>query len=205
MNGNSSSGDLEIDVLMEEDDSQSSDGEDGLVCCTHKQAAGILEGYEEDGQQLPGDGNYGSDEDEEELTSKEIDIIHDVEQSALQPDDNPNDDSNDDFEGDDAIHDSSEEDNEGDSDFIPEFKLKEMKSNVFNTTGGKKHTQKAKDASYMFCPLSHCLSILHMVCKHFCQHPILCECHGQSQTPQQIHHNAVLESPWPYTYRQVYH
>ena len=69
-----------------------------------------------------------------------------------------------------------------------------MKHNVFKATGGKQCTQRVKDANYMFCPLSHQLSILCLICKHFCQHPILCECHGQSQTPQQIHCDAVLES-----------
>ena len=79
-NGNGGNGDLEIDVLVEGDDNHASNGEDGLACCGHKQAAGMLEEYEEDGQQLPGDGGYGSNDDEDKPTSEEIDIIHDVEQ-----------------------------------------------------------------------------------------------------------------------------
>ena len=164
---------------MEDDDGHSSDGEYGLARCARKQAAGTLKEYEEDGQRLPGDGGYGSDGDEDELTGEEIDVIRDAERLALQPED----DSEDDSEGDDATSDSSDEDDEGDGDFVPTLKLKRPK-----------RTQKVKDANYMFCPLSHRLSILRLVCKHFCQHPILRERHGQSRTPQQIHRDAVLET-----------
>ena len=196
-NGNSGDGDLEIDVLVEGDDDHASDGEDGLARCGCKQAASMLEEYEEDGQQLPGDGGYGSSDDEDEPTSEEIDIIHDVEQLAAWS--GPHDDSDSDSEDDnsdteDVISGLSNEDDKGDGDFIPKLKLKGTKRNVFRATGGKQRTQKVKDANYMFCPLSHRLLILCLVCKHFCQHPILHERHGQSWTPQQIHHDAVLES-----------
>jgi len=51
-----------------------------------------------------------------------------------------------------------------------------------------------KDADYMFCPLPHRHSILHLMCKHFCQHPIPPEHHDQARTPKQIHRDAVLEA-----------
>ena len=80
MNGNGSSGDLEINVLMEEDEVHSSNAEDGLACCAHKQAAGTLKEYKDDGQQLPEDGSYGSEGDKDKFTNKEISIIYDTEQ-----------------------------------------------------------------------------------------------------------------------------
>ena len=123
---------FELEVMMEVDDNHASNGEDGLARCAHKQAAGMLEVYEEDGQQLPGDGDYQSDGDENELTK---------------------------------------------------------------AMGGKKHMRKVvRDTNYTFCPIPHRLSILRMMCKHFCQHPILPEWHGEACNPGQIHHDAVLES-----------
>ena len=82
---------------------------------------------------------------------------------------------------------------EGDSDFVPKFKHKGTKRSGCQPTGGKQCTRKVKDTNYMYCPLSHHLSILHLVGKHFCQHPILRERHGQSRTRQQIHRDAILE------------
>jgi hypothetical protein len=79
-NGDGAADKLEIMVLMEDDDDHSSVGEDGLARCACKQAAGMLEEYKEDGQQLPGDEDYEVKEDEDGLTSKEVDIIHDAEQ-----------------------------------------------------------------------------------------------------------------------------
>ena len=79
MNGNGGGGDLEIDVLMEGDDEGASGAEDGLARCVRKQAAATLEEYEEDGQRLPGDGSYGSNEDEDEPSIEEMDIMCDLE------------------------------------------------------------------------------------------------------------------------------
>ena len=192
--GNGGGGDVEINVVMEEDEGHSSDAEDGLARCARKQAAGTLQEYEEDCQQLPGDGGYGSEEDEDEFTSKEIDIIRDAERLALQKDEaasDPEDDSEDDSEGDDATSDSSDESDENDEDYIPPLKPKGKKPNNFKATRCKKRV--TKDPNYCFCPLSHRLSILRLLCKHYCQHPILRERHGQSRSPEQIHRDAVLE------------
>ena len=156
-NGNGSDGDLEINILVEGDDNHASNGEDGLARCGCKQAASMVEEYEEDGQQLPGDGGYGSNDNEDEPTSEEIDIIHNMEQLAAQsgPHDDSDSNSEDDSNTEDVISELSDEDNKGDGDFVPKLKLKGMKRNVFRATGGKQCTQKVKDTNYMFCPFSH--------------------------------------------------
>jgi len=191
---------LEIDVLVEGDDDHASDGEDGIARCARKQAAGMLNVYEEDGQRLPGDGVFGTEkEEEDELTSMDTDIIHAAECLALEQDEavsDPEDESEDESEDDDESGGSSDRDDEGDDDFIPTLKLKGKNiPKEFKAVGDKIRTQKVKkDASYVFCPLPHRLSILRLVCKHFCQHSILHERHGQSRNSQQIHCDTVLET-----------
>ena len=78
-NASESADKLEVEVLMEADDDRSSDGEDGLARRTCRQEAGTPEEYEEDTQRLPGDEDYESKDDEDGLTSEEMDIIHDAE------------------------------------------------------------------------------------------------------------------------------
>jgi len=56
--------------------------------------------------------------------------------------------------------------------------------------GGK---QKKKYLAYEFCPLPHRRHIIHLLAKHFCLHPLLPECHGQSRTSEEIHSNSVHE------------
>jgi hypothetical protein len=168
---------LELEVMMEADDDNASDAEEGLARCTRKQAAGTLEEYEEDGQRLPGDEDYQRKGEEDELTDNDIDIIHDAEWLVQQQDEavsDPEDESDDD--------ESSAEDDDHDGDFIPRLRLKgKDKPKAVKTTGGKKCMRKVeKDTSYTFCPLPHRLSILCLMCKHFCQHPILPEHHGQA-------------------------
>ena len=184
-NGHSNSGDLEIDVIIEDDKDDLSDGEDGLARCVRKQAAGTLEEYKEDGQRLPGDGGHGTLVEEDDFSDEEIDIIREAEELAQASD------SEDD---DDVSGDSSDEEDEGDGDFVPITKGKGIPK-AFKATGGKKHAPKfQKDANYAFCPLAHRLSIINLVSKHFCQHPILREHHGQRRTPAQIWRDAVLEA-----------
>jgi hypothetical protein len=193
--GDDGADELEIAVLMDDDDDRSSVGEDGLARCARNQAAGTLAEYEEDGQRLPGDKDYEVEEDEDALTSKEIDIVHDAERFARQQDEETSD-SEDESDDDGTSGESSDEDDEGDTDFVPKLKVKGKNTyQQFKAAGGKKRAQKVKkDANYMFCPLPHRLSILRLVCKHFCQHPILPERHGQTRTPKQIHRDAVLET-----------
>ena len=80
----------------------------------------MLKEYEEDGQQLPGDGSYGSNDNEDKLTSEEIDIIHDVEQLVAQSRPHNDSDSNSKDNSD------TNKDDKGDGDFIPKLKLKGM-------------------------------------------------------------------------------
>ena len=70
---------LEFEVTLGADDDHASDGKDGLAHCTHKQAAGTLEEYEDDAQWLPGDDGYQGKGDEDKLTRNDIDIIYDAE------------------------------------------------------------------------------------------------------------------------------
>jgi len=151
----------------------------------------MLEEYEEDAQWPPRDEGYQSEWDEDELTSNDIDIVHDAEQLAQQQDEAVSDLED---ESDDNTSDgSSEVDDERDADFIPRLKLKVK--DKFKAMGGEKCMRKVeKDTNYMFCPLPHRLPIIRLVCKHFCQHPILPERHGQACTPSQIHHDTVLEA-----------
>ena len=197
--GGSGDLDLEFNVLMEEDGDHASDGEDGLARCARKQAAGTLKEYEEDSQRLPGDGGYGSEEDDEEgLTSEEIDIIHAAERLARQRDEAASDESDDDNASSDSG--DSGDDDEGDPDFVPKLKLRGTKLKAPKATapkatrGTERPPNKKSDTSYVFCPLSHRLSIIRLISKHFCQHPILRERHGETRNPQQIHRDAVLEA-----------
>ena len=159
--------------------------------------ASTLKEYEEDGQRLPGDGGYEGKEDEEELTSEEIDIIHNAECLALEQDEQDKAASNDSNDSNASSNSSDLGDlgDEGDPDFVPKLKLRRTKPKVLKATGGKERPPNRKrDPNYVFCPLSHQVSIIHLVSKHFCQHPILCEHHGQTQKPWQIHWDAVLEA-----------
>jgi hypothetical protein len=196
VSGNCRHEDLEIDVTMEADDNDASDEEDGLASCAHKQAAGTLEEYEEDDQRLPEGGSNGTEEDEDGLAREEIDMIYKAEQLALQQDEPASDSEGEDSEVEDTSSEFSDKDDKADGDFIPKLKLKgKAIPKEFRATGGKKCRLKVKkDANYIFCPLPHRLSILCLLCKHFCQHPLLQEQHGQSRTHEQIHRDAVLET-----------
>jgi hypothetical protein len=195
INGNGSHGDLEINVVMEADDAHAGDDETGLARCARKEADGTFEQYEEDDQQLPGGKIYGeAEDDDDEPTRKEIDMIHQAEQLACQRDEAASDSEVDDSDPDSTSNESSDDGNDGDGDFIPKLKLRgKAVPKKFRLTGCKKHKAKAK-ANYIFCPLAHRLSILRLVCKHFCQHPLLREWHGQPRTRMQIYRNAVLET-----------
>jgi hypothetical protein len=133
---------LELEVMMEADDDNASDAEEGLARCACKQAAGTLEEYEEDGQRLPGDEDYQCEGEEDELTDDDIDIIHDTEWLAQQQDEaasDPEDESDDDESSDGSSDESSAEDDDCDGDFIPRLRLKgKDKPKAVKTTGGKK-------------------------------------------------------------------
>ena len=127
---------LEVEVLMEADDNCSSDGEDGLAHCAHRQEAGMLEEYKDNNQQLPGDEDYESEDDEHGCTS-EVDIIHDAEWLAQQWDEevsNSKDGSNDNNKS----NKSSDKDNEGDANFIPKLQLGRKRTQDFMAVGDPK-------------------------------------------------------------------
>jgi hypothetical protein len=48
-------------------------------------------------------------------------------------------------------------------------------------------------SEYQFCPPSHRLAILRLFSRHFNQHPLLPERHGQTRTSKEIYHDAVKE------------
>ena len=146
---------LEVEVLMEADDNRSSDGEDGLACCAHRQEAGMLEEYKDNNQPLPGDRDYESKDDKDGCTSEEMDIIHDAEWLAQQQDEEGSD-SKDGSDDDNESDKSSDNNNEGDTNFVPRLWLGRTRTQDFMATGDKRHTQKVKKhENYMFCPLAH--------------------------------------------------
>jgi hypothetical protein len=49
-----------------------------------------------------------------------------------------------------------------------------------------------KDPKYVFCPAAHRKQALHLVAKHFCEHPFFPDSDG-SKTAEQIRRNAVFE------------
>ena len=53
--------------------------------------------------------------------------------------------------------------------------------------------QKKKNLTYEFCPLPHQPSVLHLLTKHFCQHPLLPEQHGWHCTAEYIYRDSVHE------------
>ena len=53
--------------------------------------------------------------------------------------------------------------------------------------------QKKKNLAYEFCPPPHQPSILHLLTKYFCLHPLLPECHAEPQTADHTHRDSVHE------------
>jgi len=133
---------LDVEVLMEADDDRSSDGEEGLARCARRQAAGMLEEYKEDDQQLPGDEGYESEDDEDGCTSEEMDIIHNVEWLVQQQDGEASD-SKGGYDDDDESDESSDEEDKGDADFVPKLWLKHKNApQNFKAAGDQQPSQK---------------------------------------------------------------
>ena len=57
----------------------------------------------------------------------------------------------------------------------------------------KQKIKPKKQVTYEFCPLPHRLPILCLLTKHFCQHPLLPERHGQPRSSEQIYRDSVYE------------
>ena len=174
--------------------------EDGLARCVRKQAAGELQEYEDENQPLPSEGSTIDGEDEEGLSDEEIDIISQATKLAMERDEAPEDVDNSPEE----YSDSEDDGDDVDDGYVPNAKQGKritgsagkttpLTSKAKPTEGQRKRPPK-NTMRYEFCPLPHRLSILRLLAKHFCQHPMLPERHGQSRTSQQIHRDAVYEA-----------
>ena len=193
------------------DEEDSSDAEDGLAKAVHRQEEGNLEEYEDDDQPLPFERHWDS-EGEEELDEVEADILFQAMKLATERDEETEDENEDSDEDSDIDAENGQKSSDDDSDYIsneirgirrhstlsksakkagrnPKFKHR-AKDNC--GAGKQKHKPKTK-LSYEFCPLPHRLSILRLLAKHFCQHPLLPERHGQSRSSEQIHRDSVHE------------
>jgi len=190
---------VEVDSGSTSDDNGSG-AEDGLVRCVRKQAAGELQEYEDENQPFPSEDWTPDDGDEGELTGEEIDIISQATKFARERDEAPEDVDDDSEEDSDSEGDGNDDDESyvvnkmrGKRSTGPASKTSPLTSKVKPTEGRRKRVPK-NTTRYEFCPLAHRLSILRLLAKHFCQHPMLPERHGQTRTSQQIHRDAVYEA-----------
>ena len=189
-------------------DNDISDAEDGLRWAICRQEAGTLQEYEDDAQPLPSEPSWDS-EGEDELTGDEADIMAEATQLAMDRDEETDDKSGESDEDSDVESGSEGKGGGNDSDYVPNQIRGRYRRHSMSITKNKKgkgaeHNKTAKDEMkkrtlnkkplYKFCPLLHCLSILRLLAKHFCQHPLLPERHGQPRSAQQIHRDAVYET-----------
>ena len=154
-------------------------------------------------------------EGEEELSDIEADMLFQVANLAMEQDEEPEDPNEDSGEDSDINAESRQEgqDSGNESDYIPN----NIRGSHRRASASRKRTgasnppktlithnqgtkdkreggrQKHKKLAYEFCPLHHRPSILWLLAKHFCQHPLLPECHGQPRTSEQIHRDSVYE------------
>ena len=155
---------------------------------------------------------HGHSEGEDELDEDEADMIFQVEKLVIERDDETDDEAD--------LSEDSEVDTESDqesvdygSDYAPR-KIRGLEgragvscagagvSNSTKTFTRKKGTkgnskggkQKKSNLAYEFCPLPHRPSILRLLMKHFCQHPLLPERHGQHRTAELIYRDSVHET-----------
>ena len=92
---------------------------------------------------------------------------------------------------------TSEEDSE--DDFIPTSR-KRVQQHTKTAKAKPKLKPKPKETvpelsstEYVFCPPAHRLAIIRLFSKHFCQHSLLPERHGQTRTADEIYRDAVIE------------
>ena len=186
-------------------DEDPSDAEDGLGQAICDQEEGKLEEYEDDNQCLPSE-PLGDSGDEDKPTEEEADIIFQATRLAMEQeklDDNNNSEDSDEETESDNYSDTN------DSNYVPnkiqgihkhhrplKMKKSDLVEHKQTKTNSKSEMQncRSKKGTYQFCPPPHQLSILCLVTKHFCQHPLLPERHGQPQSSVQIHRDAVYEA-----------
>ena len=154
-------------------------------------------------------------EGEEELSDIETDMMFQAANLAMERDEETedlNEDSGEDSDVDAESHQEGQESGD-ESDYITSnIRGSRRRTGVSRKRAGASHPsktfahsqgtkgncqgrrQKHKKLSYEFCPLPHRPSILRLLMKHFCQHPLLPERHGQPRTPEQIHRDSVYEA-----------
>ena len=152
---------------------------------------------------------YWDSEGEEEISEVEVEILFEAQELAMEQDE-ATEDENKDSGKDSDINMGQDDGNE--SNYIPS-KIRGSRrstgvshkparasnpSKTFMHKQGTKDSceggrQKKKNLAYEFCPLPHQPSILRLLTKHFCLHPLLPECHGELWTADHIHHDSVHE------------
>jgi len=147
---------------------------------------------------------------EEEVSEVEADVVFDVEKLVMESDEET-DDEKDSSEDEDGGTESDQEGNDYESDYITSKiggshgragvsrRDAANSSATFTRKQGPKgnrigNRQKRRNLGYEFCPLSHRPSILRLLVKHFCLHPLLPERHGQQRDAELIHRDSVCES-----------
>ena len=155
-------------------------------------------------------------EDEEELSEVDADVVFQVEELEMEELEMERDEKTGDQED---LGEDWEVDNESDqegsdygSDYIPtkiqgshgragvsrRHTRASNSSKTFMRKQGTKDSfeggrQKNRNLAYEFCPPAHRRSILRLLTKHFCLHPLLPERHGQPRTSYQTHRDSVHE------------
>ena len=160
----------------------------------------------EDGSSVPIE-QYWDSEGEDEINEVEVDILFEARELAMERDEATEDENED--SGEDSDIDEGR-DNGNESDYIPSnirgsrrrAGLSHKPARASNPSRAFMHKQganssceggrqKKENLAYEFCPLPHWPSILCLLTKHFCLHPLLLECHGEPQTADHIHHDSV--------------
>ena len=190
------------------DEHDLSDGEDGLGKMFYRQEEGNLVEYEDENQLLAFE-QYWDSEGEEELSEAEGDIRYQIMNLEMEQEEVSEAESDD---NDDSDTDSGQDNDDYDHNYVPDMIPRDSgcagmsKRSTLSKKVNTKITPKqaAKDRrtqrsepkrplSYEFCPLAHRLSILRLLSKHFCLHPLLPERHGKARDSEQIHYDSVYE------------
>ena len=158
----------------------------------------------EEGASVPFERYCGS-EGEDELSEVEADVVFLLRKLEMERDEET-DDQEDGGEESDADTETDQEGSDHGSDYIPTNLQGAYKragapnsSETFMRKEGTKHNSKRRRKkngipAYEFCPLQHRPSILRLLTKHFCQHPLLPERHGEPRTAELIYSDSVHEA-----------
>lgn len=155
---------------------------------------------------------YADSDGDRGISEDEADLIVQVEKIAMERDEET--DNQNDYSSEDSDIDAEEGNDSGDeSDYVQTMIRGSHRSagvarkdagasrssKTFTCKQGPKDShqgrkQKKKTLSYEFCPLPHRHPILRLLTKHFCLHPLLPECHGQTRNSEQIYRDSVYEA-----------